>query len=161
MSMLLLLSIGCTNLAEREWVGGGSRYASGYANEEDTATDTGSTGSTEGTPDIVGGSCVYGEGEVAGQIYIVCGIAVDDSNADLPGGFVYFTLSGDGEVLLEDARGIVSEDANANTEALYANDNVTFTVGPVAEGVSHEIEVYVNDYTHNSSEETTVPVTGA
>lgn len=162
MSMLLLLSVGCSNLPFREWEGGGSRYASGYASEEDTAgIDTGSTASAEGAPVLIGGSCGYVDGEVVGQVYIECKIAVNDSNDDVVGGRLYFTLLGDGETLLEDARLIVSEDANALTEALYTNENLAFRVGPVSEGVIHELVVYVNDFTVNSSNEETYQVTGA
>ncbi|MDP2310358.1 MAG: hypothetical protein Q8P18_30355 [Pseudomonadota bacterium] len=163
MSMLLLLSVGCSNLPVSDWKGGGARYASGYASEEDTAaTDTGEpTTSTEGAPELVGESCIYSDGEVVGQLYILCGIAVNDSNDDLVGGYVYLSLFGDGVALGEEARLIVSADADGNTEALYANENVTFTVGPVVEGVVHEVELYMVDFTHNSSNEITVPVTGS
>lgn len=159
MSMFLLLAIGCPNVAQPDWAGGGARYASGYASDGDTASDTGA-GVSDGSPEISEGPCAYDDGEVAGQIYIVCAIPVEDSNDDVLGGHVYLTLFGNDERLAEESRLVVEEDANANTEALLANGILAFSVGPVVEGVTHEVVLYVNDFTHNSSNEITVPVTG-
>ncbi|MDP2314602.1 MAG: hypothetical protein Q8P41_16990 [Pseudomonadota bacterium] len=160
MTMLLLLSIGCVNLDDHGWAGGGARYASGYASDlSDTGTDTGGAGG-DGAPVLFEGTAEYTLNDV-GQTYIQANIPYEDANDDLAGGRLYFTLSGDGEELLQASRDCVTENPNANTDAILGNGIVTFGVGPVDTGVVHELEVYVNDFTVNTSNTITVPVTGS
>ncbi len=161
MSMLLLLSIGCSNVSLPEWSGGGARYASGYTSQDvdDTAGgDTATTGS-EGAPVLLTGSAQYDENE-AGELYIQAGIAYEDAPDDVIGGALYFTVLADGVSEAQGSRNCVGEDANALTEALIENGQISFSVGPVDDEATHQLVAYVVDYTHNTSNQKEISVTG-
>jgi 3'-phosphoadenosine 5'-phosphosulfate sulfotransferase len=113
MSMLLLLSVGCSNLVAPPWQPGGSRYASGYAGEEtDTATDTSDDTAAEGdgnAPVLLSGSAEYSENEAGSRT------CTEDSNSDVTESAIV-------------ANGILTfivgpiEDADAHIVIIHVND---------------------------------------
>jgi hypothetical protein len=165
--MLLTLALlsGCSNLTFPQWATGGHRYATGVATESDTGDTAGSddTGADANAPVLGTASAVFEENfDGADHTYISVGIDFTDSPGGVEGGVLYFTDLGDGETLEESSRPIVGEDeeADPNTEAGILNELLSFNVGPVDEGLTHQLEVYVVDYTHNESNEITIDVTG-
>ena len=162
MSMLLLLSVGCSNLVAPPWQPGGSRYASGYAGEEtDTATSEDTAIEGDGNaPVLLSGSAEYSENE-AGQRYVTAAVAYEDDPDDVAGGRLYYELLGDGALLEEGSRTCTEDsDSDVTESAIVANGILTFIVGPIEDADAHIVIIHVNDYTRNQSNEIQVEVTG-
>jgi hypothetical protein len=167
MLLALTLLTGCSNIFADEWSGGGARYASGEAwSLQDTAGDTaggGDTGSAgdPGGPELGSASASYTTVTETGQIYIEAGILYSDDPDDTVGGNLYFDVYGDGELIEQTDRNIVGADPDANSDAWAKDGILSFTYGPVEDGVVHTLEsVFVVDLTNNHSNEIEVDVTG-
>lgn len=92
--LVLLTLVGCMNVHDRMWGGGGTRYATGVAATglDDTAGDTGGGNSGGGTaPDI---TAIEGSIEDMGDnIGLLTGsLSYTDSQDDLVGGTLFNTL---------------------------------------------------------------------
>lgn len=156
--MLLTFALaGCVNWEPQQWGGGGTRYASGYAGGEPISDDTGGGGGgDEGAPVIVGSTAEMQTNE-AGEVYAYINIAYEDAEGDVVGGSVFYQASVAGVEQSSGDRQISSSPtADLDTEAYDEGGLLRMRVGPLEDVGTYSFQVWIVDYTHNTSEAATV-----
>lgn len=159
--MLLVLTLaGCTNLTPPDWMGGGTRTASGY-NGGIYQSDTGDTdGDTTGEGPVIVGSTAEMTTTESGDLYFTVVLTYEDETGEVVGGTVYYSTLVNGSEQDDGSRRITSSpDWDAETQAYEDGGVLTLHLGPYTDPGDYSFEVYIVDYNHNEGGSTTVDVT--